>query len=233
MGNANTTGARPGGTLEKEKDGGQNTYPEFIVTPRATLEDLYTEESKGVILRLEAEALSIFSRTRGERVISFPYHSILCWRASHIRFSWKYHDKDSALVEATVATKEGHKISQQLLDIVRTLMDRLKLSGIEDQEYESLKEQIREDPESALQSLKQVSLTRLFSVKQASVILDLMEEVSEFEKVDAAVILSNALVDSSSFTELLERFYYEEDKENVRHRVEEERREAKRRSKRK
>lgn len=37
--------------------------------------------------------------------------------------------------------------------------------------------------------------------------------------MEAAVILSRSLVDSSSFTELLDRFEGPEDRENVRHRV--------------
>jgi hypothetical protein len=82
-----------------------------------------------------------------------------------------------------VGTQEGEEIETALLERVQALMSRMESVGIIDEEFSEIKSIIREDSDEALRSIKQMSLSRLFDVKQAVEVVRLMEEVSPFDKV--------------------------------------------------
>lgn len=118
-----------------------------------------------------------------ERLAAFPYHKILCWGHNFQSFQFRYYTKDDELRLASVGTQEGEEMEKALLERVQSLMLRMGSVGITDDEFSEIKSVIREDPDEALRSIKQVSLSRLFDVKQAVEVVRLMEEVSPFDKV--------------------------------------------------
>lgn len=125
----------------------------------------------------------LFSTWSQERLISFEYHLILCWISTEASFSWRHYTKDGILMESRVHTKEAFKISKTLMNIAQGLVEKFELSGIKDEELEKVKSVIFEDPENAISYLKQISLSRLFSIRQAGAILELLREVSAFDMV--------------------------------------------------
>lgn len=62
-------------------------------------------------------------------------------------------------------------------------MKKMDSVGINDEEFQKLLSIIEHDPEEALQYIRQVSLSRLFDVKQASEVVRLMGDLSPFDKV--------------------------------------------------
>eukprot|EP01138_Halocafeteria_seosinensis_P008782 gb/GECG01008976.1/.p1 GENE.gb/GECG01008976.1/~~gb/GECG01008976.1/.p1 ORF type:complete len:229 (+),score=39.90 gb/GECG01008976.1/:1-687(+) len=212
--------------VEKGGDGGaaqdEETTPKhpiFFVAPVCDLDHL-RDKNAVVVLRLEPEALVLYSPETKERLTAFPYHRVLCWGHSQHSFQFRYYTKDDELRLASVGTQEGNQIEAALMERVQGLMTKMESVGITDDEFSEVKSVIREDPDEALRSIKQVSLSRLFDARQAVEVVRLMGEVSPFDKVEAAVVLADALLNSESFTQILDEFEVKEDQENVKHRVE-------------
>ena len=82
-----------------------------------------------------------------------------------------------------------------------------------------MKSTLLEDGDKALTAVKQVALTRQFDIKQATEVVNTIGELSPFEKVEAAVIMYNCLINKDSYNLILDCFPVAADRDNICHRL--------------
>ena len=107
------------------------------------------------------------------------------------------------------------RIEQRLLAAVRMLMTDMSRRGVDEAELLQVTSAIDLDPDRAIEGLRQLALTRRFDAKQARSVVAQIGEVSQFDQVEAAVILYPALMNAESFHVLLGAFEDDDDRANV------------------
>lgn len=117
------------------------------------------------------------------------------------------------------ALAQGDVIEKVVMRTVRTLMEKMHLDGLSDDELKMLVSQIHDFPDAALASLKQVTLTRTLDVRQAVAVVQEMAKVSPFDNVEAAVVVYGAMMNPESFHLVLDTFPEPVDRANICHRL--------------
>lgn len=153
-------------------------------------------------------------------LLVFPYFRVMCWGHGEETFQFRHlaPGEVSALQTLVLKTKQGPEIETALMSVVTTLMAAMQHQGISAADFEQLKVMLA-DEDKCLDALRQIALTRRFDLKQATEVVRLVGIASPFDKVEAAVLLYDALLNKASFHNVLNEFPDVPDRENVCHRL--------------
>lgn len=124
------------------------------------------------------------------------------------------------LVNIVVSTKQGQKLEAAIMSAVKKLMGQMEAAGMHASEFDQLCTRMTEESDTAIATLRQVALSRSFDIKQATRVVQLVGEVSPFDRVEAAILMFDSLINTDSFPLVLDTFEDAVDRDNICHRLE-------------
>jgi hypothetical protein len=144
---------------------------------------------------------------------------------STFQFRASTDEDDASYVTYSVITEEGSALEESLLHSIEQLMATMSNRGVPDAPFAQLVntlEALAADghSDSAIGAVRQMSLGREFDVKQAVTLVNVIGQLSPFDKVDAAVALFPTLMSTQSFAVILNTCFEDrEDRNNIAHRL--------------
>ena len=211
----------------------------FIFAGYPTLPDMIT-------LRIGVESLHVCDVEASTVLLTIPYYAILCWGYTPSTFQWKVFKKfnpkasESAHSSTTptateltpsvedvdtfvVITHQGVQIEAEVMATVRKLMTEMECKGIDDAEFstfvKTLKSLTEEESDFGIQTIRQIAATRKFDARQALTLVNLIGDISPFDKLEAAIVLYEGVMNKESYLLVLNSFEDDGDRENICHRL--------------
>lgn len=154
-------------------------------------------------------------------ILLFPWGQIHSWAHGDSRFTFRFFDDGKRTVmQHNLSMRDVDELLDHIKLIIDKILDERRKSGISDEAFEKLIEQLKaasSDSARQLELIKQAVALNTFLADKGREVLDLLP--TAFEKIEAATILHSKLIDQNRFCTMLEALDCQADRDNVWHRI--------------
>ena len=208
-------GASTGG-VPVNAGSGSPPVPEFVVNSNGKDRQLPSQ----FYFRLEPESVAFAYLETREQFRHYPYYTIMCWGHTANTFQFRLYQPGSKVEAVSVSTKEGGKIENVILQVVKKLMSKMKSEGTSKEEFEQMLDILKKeegDGDVCVDLVKKFFETHSLTINQTRDIMETIKFPCSFDKIAVAAASYNSLINKDTFSMILHLFDDYNDRLNLCH----------------